>query len=220
MPDTKYEREVNRFDCLGLELNRPVDSCKPQKFPYLYNVRSYQYGRLEPRLGLTDLGAPVASATPVHSVRRLNDPATGSYTRIVGTGTHLAIGQTSPYTDIDFGYSGEPLALVPWRPDQSPTPYMYVADRARMRNPPPTGILDTIGYAPPPTAPNVALNFPIYKSVNDFDSAAGWANATDMGAPTTTSRVNTTVTQALYDTGTNAWATFSCASMEGIGIGT
>src|SRR5215510_12666210 len=115
MPETKYDRETNRFNCLGIDANRPVDSVKQDKFPFLQNMRSYQDGRLEPREGLTNINTVVAGQSPEQTIRRLNDPSISSWKRIIGTGTHLAVGQTR-FTDTDSGYSGNPLALVPYRP--------------------------------------------------------------------------------------------------------
>lgn len=225
MPEVKYERDTQILNCLGLDLNRPVDSTKPSKFPYLKNCRSYQAGRIEPRFGLTDIAAVVAGQSPVHSVRRLNDPANSTYTRIVGAGTHLAYGQAA-FTDLDSGYSGDPLALVPWKPDASPTPFMYVGDRSRMRKVGVTGSLHTVGLAAPATAPTVALsNSPSYKVVDSFQATAGWGQAGTAGAPALLSaaaalRVNTTIAQILYDSGTTGWACVNPTSAANIGPGT
>src|SRR5690348_154610 len=110
MPEVKFDRDYSKLDCLGLDLNRPVDSVKPGKFPYMKNCRSFQAGRIEPRDGLTKIAQVVAGQSPVHSIRRLNDPLNNTYTRVIGAGTHLAYGQ-STFTDLDSGYSGDPLAL-------------------------------------------------------------------------------------------------------------
>lgn len=225
MPDLKYARDTQLLDCNGLDLNRPVDSVKPGKLPYLKNCRSYVAGRLEPRYGLTDIAAVVAGQTPVHSVRRLNDPANATYTRIVGAGTHVAYGQTT-FTDLDTGYSGDPLALVPWRPESSPTPFMYVADRSRMRKVGVTGALHTIGLAAPATAPGVTLTtVPAYKVVDDCNANNGsWAQSGTAGAPSNlsggTARVNAiATTYILYDSGTTGWCCIVPASMANIGAG-
>lgn len=219
MPETKYERDTQRMDCLGLDLNRPLDSVKKAKFPYLKNVRSYTAGQIEPRFGLTDIAQVVSGQSPVHSCRRLNDPANATYTRVAGAGTHLAYGQTS-FTDLDSGYSGDPLALVPWKPDISPSSFMYVADRSRMRKLTAAGALHTIGLAAPVDAPSVALtNAPSYKEIDTFQATTGWAGAGTAGAPSTTSRINTTIAKILYDTGSTGWACIAPTSSAGIGPG-
>src|SRR5262249_16663948 len=122
---------TERFETDGIDLNRPPDSVKPKRFPLLQNVRITTQGQIEPRFGLQDLGNVVAGQSPLHSIRRLND--FGSFIYVLGTGTHLAYGQLAPFTDLDSGYSGNPLSIIPWRPDQSTLAYMYVADSLRMR---------------------------------------------------------------------------------------
>lgn len=215
--ETKYGRDTNRYNCEGLDLNRPVDSVKKNKFPYLKNCRSYVSGRIEPRSGLVDLAQVVAGQSPVHSARRLNDPLSSTYTRVVGAGTHLAYGQGA-FTDLDSGYSGDPLALVPWKPDVSPTPYMYVADRSRMRKVNASGTLDTIGYAAPANSPGVVLtNAPSYKVIDELNVTTGWAAAGTAGAASTTTRINTTITYILYDSGSTGWCSIAPASMANIG---
>jgi hypothetical protein len=224
MPESKYERDPNRFDCLGLDLNRPVDSVKPGKFPYMKNCRSYQNGRVEPRFGLTDLALVVAGASQVHSIRRLNE-SNGTFTRVIGTLGHLAYGVSTaitPFTDIDSGYSGNPLALVPWRPEESPTTFMYIGDSARMRKLSVAGSLHTIGLPAPAASPAVGLTInPQYKTIDDFESTAGWAQGGTAGAPALlTWRVDTTIAQILYDSGSTGWASIQPTVIANIGEGT
>jgi hypothetical protein len=228
MPDAKYSRDLQRLDFIGLDLNRPVDSVKPGKIPYGKNIRSFVAGRIECRDGITDIAQVVAGQSPVHSCRRLNDPnsaydpASVDWTRIVGTGAHLAYGQAS-FTDADSGYSGNPLALVPWTPVGAPTAYMYVGDSLRMRKIRTTGLLDTIGYAPPNIAPTVEPSVPYYKDVDLFQATAGWNNTGTAGAPALLSvgayRTSTTISVILYDSGTSGWASIGLASMVGVGVG-
>ena len=223
------QRDPQRFDCLGLDLNRPVDSVKPQKFPFLQNVRAYQYGIIQQREGLTDINSVVAANTPTHSVRRLNDPLNSTFTRVVGTGTVLATGQTA-FTQRDSGYSGDPLAMVPFHPDGSVTSWMYVADRSRQRKVDAAGTVHPIGLPLPHgvglpiAAPAVALTtVPKYKVINEGEAVGAWANAGTAGAvallAVSPGKVNTTVAQIIYDTGSTGWATVSPTSSANIGPG-
>jgi hypothetical protein len=215
------QQDPQRFNCLGLDLNRPVDSVKPQKYPFLQNVRAYLYGNIEQREGLTDIAAVVTSQTPVHSARRLNDPRNSTFTRVVGTGTALATGQTA-FTSQDTGYSGDPLALVPYQADGSVTSWMYVGDRSRQRKVDASGVVNTIGLAFPPTVPTVVLAAaPDYKTIEEGEVDTDWDHAGTAGAVSVPGfRVDTTVSQILYDTGSTGWATVAPASMDHIGAGT
>lgn len=220
-----FDRDTQRFNCLGLDLNRPVDSVKEQKYPILRNARGYQYGRIEPRLGMTAIDAEViAGQTDVHSVRRLNDDNNSTWTRVVGVGTRLATGQAA-FTEVDDSYSGDPLALVPYRPDQSPAAFMYVADRSRMRKVDVSGNVHTIGMARPTTRPAVVLSdSPLYKTIDAGQSTSGWSAGGTASAPTLLSagsgaRVDTTVAQIIYDSGTSGWATVSPTAATNIGQG-
>jgi hypothetical protein len=227
MPDKVFEREPHRFNVNGLECNRPVDSCKEQKWPILVNVRAYKHGRLGTRPGLTEIGTPVAGQSPLHSVRRLNDPQNSTWTRIIGTGTHLAYGQAA-FTDADSGYSGDPLALVPWRPEQSPDSWMYVADSARMRKIAVAGTLHRIGLPLPTVPPVPSLTaVPKYKAIDSMqyaDSAAvqvAWIEGGTAGNPTLiAARVGTTIAAILYDSGATGWASVKPTALTDIGPGT
>jgi hypothetical protein len=230
MPDVKYQEDSNRFTSTGLGLNTPIDMMPPGKFPFLQNLRSTPFGELVCRPGAYGLCIVVSAQTPTHSIRHLADPRNAADAYIVGTGTHVAVVptptliHTNPSTDTDSGYSGDPLALVPYRPESSPDPWMYIADRLRMRKIRRDGALHTIGLPAPANAPTVALGIPRYKVVSDFTTTAVWANTGDAGAPSLLSagpgyRTTGTITQILYDTGTTGWCLMSLSSMVGVGVG-
>lgn len=236
MADTKYQQDTQRFNCLGLDLNRPVDSVKEAKYPLLVNVRSYQAGRIEPRYGLRDTGE--LPEEDVHSCRRLNDPNTSDWTRVVGAGETLAIGK-GPYRKLDEGYSGDPLALVPFRTDQSPTGFMYVADRKRMRKTCITESLQTIGLPPPHDPPTTLIDRPLYKIVEYLTTPGvpsapngpyAW-NPSSLVPPTGVRELDrttpdgapagsgTTILAILYDKGDTGWALIRPKDTAGLGKG-
>ena len=78
MAETKYREDPSRFDYTGMDLNRPVDSIKPGKLAYIKNMRPAEFGVIKPRAGLTLIGTAVSGQTPLHSIRRLNDPLPGA----------------------------------------------------------------------------------------------------------------------------------------------
>jgi hypothetical protein len=175
-PSPPFSRATERFRVYGLDLNNPPDSVRPGYYPILENVRSYTDGVVEPRQGLTLVSTSTTanvlpSKTPVHSIRRLNDPNTNNFQRIVGVGDALAYGTntfaqatyaSTTSTNTNVVTSGNPLVLIPYRPDQSPASWMYMADSAVMRKivgnnsqSIATGTVHGVGVTPPVTAPSI-----------------------------------------------------------------
>lgn len=226
-----------RFDLIGVDFNRAADVVKPGRAPFAKNVRSITAGQAETRPGLGATGLQVvAGQTPVHSVRRLNDKLNAVAKLIVGTGTHLASTNTALTVSDgsrDSGYSGDPLTMVPWRPDQSPQSWLYVADRSRMRKVAWDGTtfrLHQIGLDAPTTPPSAAL-YPAsvgYKVVEDFTapgvlgSSGLSAGPASMFAATGARHVNTSITGFAIEQNpiTPALISIRPATMAGIIPGT
>ena len=218
MADNVFYRDPQRFFILGMDLNRPVDAVKELHTASLSNLRSYQAGRLETRKGLTSL-----TLTGSHSIRRLNDPANANYARISGHTTHLYV----EGVDKDSGYSGDPLAMVPYRPDQSPASWMYIADRSRMRKVNQAGTVHQIGMPAPLIPPVAVLSAPSSKLLYTQPmNATNWTSSLPGGAtsatPTTITRISSasiTITGILFDTGTSGWCCIQPSSILSIGDG-
>lgn len=192
----------------------------PGPYPKLANMRSYVIDEITSRPGTARVNSVALDQTNVHSIRRLNDPLPGaaqSYARVIGAGTKLYVGQTS-FTAEGTGYSGNPLALVPFRPPQSPEAWMYVGDSTQMSKVDATGTLFSQGIAPPVSAPNIALGAPLTTIIEKFESIGSWAAHADASAlsASATDRVNTTISNIVFDQGTTGWASVSPASMNGI----
>jgi hypothetical protein len=117
------------MDCDGINLTSPIDRMPPKSFPYLFNTRVIEEGRLDGRPGYT-----IISNLPSqpNSIRRLNDPgkfySPDGYTYVGGVDDSLYVGPIGSYGAIDNAYSGHPISLIPFRPDQSPEAWMYVYD--------------------------------------------------------------------------------------------
>jgi hypothetical protein len=232
-----YARDTKRLYSKGIDLNNPIDSIRDGYYPILENMRSYTDGVLQPRLGITQISSGViTNQTPVHSTRRLNNVLNSTWTRVVGTGTKLATGQTSftttQYNGSDVTFSGKPLAMVPWRPDQSPVSWMYVADSSAMYKVTYNGSAVSthkVGVAPPTVGPTVELNTPgiigqpVSGSIFTAGAVAGglWTNdGVVAGAITNGNRVTgVTVTKILYDSGTSGWCSIVPSSMANLGPG-
>lgn len=236
MPE--YKRDLKTLFCTGIDLGSPVDSIKDGYYPILENMRSYTDGVIQPRVGLTSIANVITGQTPVHSIRRLNNPLNSTYTRVVGVGTKLATGQASftavQHNGSDVAFSGKPLALVPWRPEQSPVSWMYVADSNAMYKVTYNGSAVTthkIGITPPAAPPTIELdtpklrgNGPPFVLGSIFQSTTGWATTAPTGIAGAVSHgdrfTGRAITAVIWDSGTNGWASIVPASMTDIGPGT
>ena len=218
-----YQRIPERFICRGLNLTSPVDNLPEGKYPFLKNVRAYR-DFLQPRPGLVEISIQGGGSgqAVTHSIRRLNDETVPDFERILGSGTRLIA--AAGVREISF--SGDPMAFVPLRPRQSPRPWMYVGDSAKMAKIRTDGLTHQIGLDPPDDPPVVQLEAPDYKDVDDFDYAdnaalqAAWIEGGVAGNPTLEVRVNTTITVILYDFQTNVgWALVEPADVTNIQAG-
>lgn len=205
-----YTRVPTRFICRGLNLTSPVDNLPDGKYPFLKNVRAYR-DFLQPRPGLVEISTQGggSGAIVTHTVRRLNDETVPDFERIMMSGTRLISGGFVR----EISFSGNPVTMLPIRPRQSPRPWMYVGDTAKMAKTRTDGLTHQIGLDPPTNVPVAQLARPDYKDIDDFDYAndaalqAAWIEGGVAGNPTLLSRVSTTITTILYDNlGDEGWA--------------
>ena len=208
MPD--ISRIPLRMDCTGIDLVHPIDKMPPGSFPYLFNARVLVEGRLDGRPGYT-LQSNLPSAP--NSIRRLNDPAKlyspNGYTYLGGVGDSLYSGLLDSYGPLDTGYSGNPLSLIPFRPDQSPESWMYVYDSNKQVKVRPDGLIREIGIAPPTRAPSIEYGIPAFVNIAAGQSASGWSTTGASSSPGLQDRTNSsapTIAAILYNSGNTGWA--------------
>ena len=157
MSPTPYQRERDgaRLNFKGINCVLPTDKMPPGKYPFAQNVRAYLRDRVIDRntqdVPVEDLG----TGLPVHSLRRLNDttpngPASG-FILVGGSGVELFANQTV----VDSGLSGNPISLIPFRPNASVQPWMYVGDSVRMDKVRSDGTCYLMGIEEPQSTPQV-----------------------------------------------------------------
>lgn len=202
-----------RMDCPhGLNLVDAVDRMRPGSFPFLANCRVVEEGVLEARPGYAPYGTSSVSPKLYHSIRRLNDPdqslAASGYTYIVGNGTTVDAGTESTLAQVDTGYSGNPLSILTFRPEQSPESWAYIYDADKQSKVRADGMVRAIGVAPPNAAPNADYGIPAWVEVTDGQATTGWAATGIDSGPTQEDRTNSdtdTLTTVIYDSGTTGW---------------
>lgn len=167
--ENPFETHITRFGVKGLNITDAPDALEPNELSRMVNVtHRYDFG-LTSRPGMT---AYNAAGTEHHTIKRLNDPYTrevlsGSpFTRIHGINGDLYYGTTA-LTQIDTGYTGDPLWMVPYRPPNSAQTWMFIADRSRMRKVRVDGLDLPIGL-PKPSVPTVALGPENRTSIANF----------------------------------------------------
>lgn len=235
-----YSTFEQRFTAAGLDLSQPADGGEQTpikqmggaaaRYPILKNVRQVQRGGIRPRPALNALSTAPAGKTPWHSTRRLSDRPTSQYTLVSGIGTELFTSPAAAYgaapgnpVSRDTAYSGKPLTLVPFRPDQDIADWMAVFDEARNRKVRLDGTVHHLGAAPPTAPPIAELNWAAAPSRIDIETAEadGWS-----GGPLTAVRYSQ-VLNGYYYNGIDptlglvgAWFSLDMASVANVGPGT
>lgn len=227
----KFTRNQRRFDCLGVCLTRAIDNLLDVKFPILKNVRSYQQGVIQARPGETAYNASaIVDNLLVHSIKRLNNDiasASQAFAIILGVGTSIYSdsGTHNSFISRASGFSGVPLSLVPFRPNESPEPYLYIMDTLKSGKLKVDGSFSNMGIAASSTPPTVILG---RQRISPFHSlsqgvANGWAvGGTGSVTSVAQSRTNTTITRILYDDpilATSDWVSIQPASFQEINVG-
>lgn len=230
------------FGLRGVRLSRPVDLLgeeiyspelnKARTYQGFYsvarNLRGYQDGTINSRPGTSVVNSSAMSGGAVHSLKELNDdvgptltPATQQYAIFAGAGTKLYADNAAhnAFTEIASGLSGKQLTWIAHRPEQSPQPWMYIHDTAKLLKAKASAAGDAVksynwGIAPPVVPLSIALAAPLYKIVDNFEAGTfgGWAASA--GALTNEDRAAAVViTYILYDTGSTGWAGIVPAAM-------
>jgi hypothetical protein len=211
MANESFQRAPGKgkFAYSGVNLHNPPDLMPQGRAPFLLNVSpDERLGAINPRAGLTE----IAGVTGIpHSVRRVNNNLPGAakaWQRFVGAGANLYTGQSS-FTQIDSGFSGNPLSMVPYRPPMSPESWLYAYDslkQAKYRTDGETA--QQIGIFPPRAEPFVVLQAPNINPLLDVTGVGSFTGSGAAGAPSLLTRLSgTTIAAIAIEPGTTGWAT-------------
>src|SRR6202044_1870611 len=111
----------------ALDLTSPINRIAAGFVALAVNVRAYLVGGFALRNPLSAIILQLGAAAP-HAIRRLNDstpngPPSG-YALVIASSSLLYINDTP----IATGMSGDAPSLIPFRPNTSVQPWMYVGD--------------------------------------------------------------------------------------------
>lgn len=225
-----YKRRPQRFFHKGISL-LPQDAINDSgKSAWAFNIRSYMPGTWTPRIG-TSRAAETPAPAAIHSIFRMDDPTPlgvgNEATRIVGAadGLYRQVVGNPIGAQIDSGYSGDPLTAVITAPSNSPQPFTYIGDSDRTRKVASDGTVSEVGLAPPTVAPTAALAEPQVTDLEFLMEGGDWTpygGETDPLAPDLApiiDRVDTVLTQFLFDSGASGMASAAVENFENITAG-
>ena len=208
-----------RLDCAGIDLTHPVDRMPPSTFPLLSNIRTVEEGRIESRPGYGLYDASASAPKLLHSIRRLNDPdesfAPAGYVNVVGNGTIIEAGVENTLTQIDSGYSGNPLSLIAFRPEQSPESWMYAYDQNKQIKVRPDGVTRPIGVAPPNKGPSIDYGPPANVDIAAAQNDTGWSYSGAFGTQDRTAGSSPVIDAILYNFGSTGWCCIAVTITNG-----
>jgi hypothetical protein len=175
----------------GLNLRSSIDQIDPAEASRLTNMTWDRNGQLTSRPGLNRFAT--SGGSRIHTIARLNNPLTEGATRVWGIDSAIYVGLTGALSSVDSGYSGSPVSMVTYRPTLSAEPWVYIANKNRMRKIRSDGLVTEIGLPAPSAQPTVALatenttNAALCDSA-DSSQAANWTThiGTALSAPTLT----------------------------------
>jgi len=200
----------------GMNIVLPPDAVPQGKFPFVMNVRAYMRDAVLPR-ATQDSSVVQMDSGPVHSLRRLNDstpagPPSG-FILVGGVGTNLYANSSV----VDTGLSGNPISIIPFRPNASVQPWAYIGDSLKMDKVRSDGTRYKTGIKEPQTAPTINSSSTITDTMSllgpvttyvwnmangDSSSANGtpynWRNAND---PSGRGRIQTAAAASLVVSG-------------------
>ena len=214
-----FDRILTQFLFRGVDIAHPSDALAEGRFPCAKNLRAYLDGELRTRPGLSSL-FQLPGQPNIHTLARVNDPANSTYTYLIGAGTDLYAGNSQ--ADINLGpvatgLSGKPLTSVVARPDRSPANWAYIANAAKLLKLASNRTTYTWGIKEIPAPPRFTTTPPSVISITEGTSLTQdgntWNNSVNAGALSTGTRVNTTISYIVYDSGTTGYCGISPASI-------
>ena len=172
---SNYQNEPIRFGLQGLVLKRARDLVDPNQATILSNLDHVNGGKLIVRAGQTAIGN---AGTRVHTIRRLNPPSgISGAVRLYGidTGIYRDLGLGGGPVSWDTGYSGNVLAMVPYRSEIAGDSWMYIGDSNKMSKIRVDGTIMPIGLPAPGVAATAVLAAIQSTSIDPMNATTGWA---------------------------------------------
>ena len=158
--DFTRPRDGFRFAFGGMKVNARPDALPMGKYPVAVNVRQYEDGTLRTRPGSTQLFS-IPITDHAQAIRAYAALATDSLPRFLIYTTAAVYLDTGSLAGNLSGSIISAASMIPFRPNASPTPFMYVANGADYQKfSAPVGASVTqskVGIAEPQVAPDASI---------------------------------------------------------------
>jgi hypothetical protein len=202
--DFNRPKEGFRFRFGGMKLNARPDALSPGKYALAVNVREYEEGTIRCRPGLATLfttGSLNRYATDLRAYCALQ---TDNTPRILTRNADDTIWLDNGSQVGTLAGSGNTpgATLIPFRPNESPNPYMYIAngsDYQKFSAPTATNVVtqQKVGIAEPQIAVDAAISQHKFFALSA--AATSWTNGGTAGTITNGTRFSDTVGTVIAD---------------------
>lgn len=203
-----YDRRPQLATLRGMNVTLPGDRLGLEWCQLLRNMRCYRAGEWRQRPGLQREFR--GGTQPVLHLKRLNNPLTGGFKIISANEAGEVYDEAGALLDSGYGAEGYSSSVV--RPDASPQPFLFLANAERQGKFDVNGARTEWGLQAPTAEPVAEVELQAYAVIDDCETDAPFT-ATG-GALSTVNRLTTTITNIIYDAGTNRWACVQPAAMD------
>lgn len=216
-----YEKIKFRLGLGGMSISRRRDIIAETKMSFMRNVREYSSGAITPRPGLgSKIASSAVSYSDIHSLRRFQDPQTGTAHYIVGAAAalyYLTEGSPAP-SALTTTLSGNKLQICFARPLKSSRQYAFIADGVNNNKLDFSGNLSQWSIDPLNVPPSVRVGVTPFKQIDVCEAVGTWTNGGTAGAVALGGAPRITFAipagSILYDTGSTGWAMIIPAAMD------
>jgi hypothetical protein len=201
----EHKFDSQKFVTTGMVLGLARDLSVKGKFNFLQNARVVTEGAIESRPCIDKFFtlSPDLPQVP-HSIKTITNKITGEVLRIIGIDTEIYFGKTQTLMQEVSGFSGDPLSIIDFRPEEAIEAHAYIADKLKMCKIAVNATVSDIGINAPTKALSFSIAEPDRKIIDNIGSGdvANWNNLIgSAGVPTVEDRINSVITAILYDDG-------------------
>lgn len=208
MTEFGRDRMIGRFRFGGMKLSDPADALPDGKYAIAVNVRAYEESQVRTRPGQSLLFTAPSGAGIVSMRAYTNEVllAPDDYPRLLAVDTSGNVILDTGTNIGSVGSLGTALgaSMIPFRPAQSPNPYMYISTPYAYNKYSSPDALNSVtenkvGIAEPSTPCSAGIDTTQFYKTTFGSANPGWTNAGTAAAATNGTRITDTVAAVFQD---------------------